>query len=119
MAKEEELNARFDSEQTYHSMPLRQEKRLACMGAISGFASLINTHLVTMFPLETYGSTDLCFSASVIDVLIYGGAGLGSAFFGFMIDSAGFSSMFITWAIVSILSVFFMLKSKRHDLLRL
>lgn len=88
---------------------------LVCMGAIAAFASLINTHLVSMFPMEEYGSESLSFATGIIDLMIYGGAGLSSLVFGYMIESFGFFAMFLVWAAASLLSVFFVLKKVKNS----
>ena len=81
---------------------------LLCLGTISAMVSMINTHLLSAFPAEFPKQHNISFIASVMDVLTYGGAGIGSLCFGMLIQHFGYSSMFFIWAGVSALSICFL-----------
>jgi len=86
----------------------------ACLGTISALASVINTHFVTLFPQE-YAGKNLCFAASTMDLLVYGGAAVGSAVYGFAIEWAGFSAMFIIWLACSAACIPLVLRCAARD----
>ena len=83
---------------------------LLCMGLDMALVSLINTFLLSSFPSELAqdASDSLAYSASLMDLITYGGAGFGSILFGLSISHFGFSSMFLIWSVVSLLSLCFL-----------
>lgn len=81
---------------------------LVCLGVISALVSMINTHLLSAFPAEFREQKNLSFTASLMDVLTYGGAGIGSLCFGFLIQHFGYESMFLVWMGVSVISIWFL-----------
>lgn len=81
---------------------------LLCLGMISALVSMINTHLLSTFPAEFSGQNHISFIASIMDMLTYGGAGIGSLCFGVLILHFGYESMFLIWTGASILSVLFL-----------
>lgn len=86
---------------------------MICLGVTAAMASAVNTHL--LIPPASYaasGSIALC--ASMMDVLVYGGAGIGSLFFGLMIARWGFGSMFATWAAASAISLVILAAAEKH-----
>ena len=52
---------------------------------------------------------------SLMDVITYGGAGLGSLLFGLLIQQYGFNSMFLVWGLVSVLSIVFLLSDCKNE----
>ena len=75
-----------------------------CLALISTFASVLNTNFVAIFPQE-YAGKDLSFAASTIDLMIYGGAAIGSAIYGRIIELTGFSGMYVIWIAVSVICI--------------
>lgn len=85
---------------------------MICLGVTAAMVSVVNTHL--LIPPASYaanGSIALC--ASLMDVLVYGGAGIGSLFFGLMIARWGFGSMFLVWAVTSAVSLVILAGAER------
>lgn len=77
---------------------------MICLGVTSAMTSAINTHL--LIPPPSYAqSGNIALCASLMDTLVYGGAGIGSLFFGLMIARWGYGSMFFTWAAASLVSL--------------
>lgn len=72
-----------------------------CLGMISALVSIINTHMLSTFPSEFSSGENLSFVASLMDLLTYGGAGIGSLCFGFLIQNFGYNSMFLIWGTIS------------------
>ena len=81
---------------------------LFCLGADSALVSVINSHVLSIFPTSIAKSGSLSFTASVMDLITYGGAGIGSLVFGALISRYGYGSMFLVWAAASAISVGFM-----------
>ena len=78
---------------------------MLCIGTISTLVSVINVHMLSMFPSHFASTGNVAFAASCMDVLTYGGAGIGSLIFGKMIAGYGFQSMFVIWGILSLISI--------------
>lgn len=74
---------------------------LICLAVISSLISLINSLMLVVFPTELVGTEQLSFACSIMDLLTYGGAGIGSLIFGMLIQSFGYKSMFFTWLLCS------------------
>lgn len=87
---------------------IRAPVAMLCLGIISAVVAMINTHMLSGFPALFSGDGNLSFAASSMDLLTYGGAGLGSLCFGVMIQRFGYRSMFLTWGIVSVISALFL-----------
>ena len=81
---------------------------LIALGMISALVSVINVHFLSTFPSELADTEHLAMTASFMDLLTYGGAGIGALIFGFLIPRYSFSVMFILWAVFSICSLFLM-----------
>lgn len=81
---------------------------MVCLGLISALVSMINTHLLSAFPADFPGHNNISFVASIMDVLTYGGAGIGSLCFGILIQSFGYKSMFLVWIGISVISIWFL-----------
>lgn len=85
---------------------------MICLGVTSAMTSAINTHL--LIPPPSYAKTgNIALCASLMDTLVYGGAGIGSLFFGLMIARWGYGSMFLTWAAASLISMLIYVVTER------
>ncbi len=85
---------------------------LLCLGGISAMVSVINTHMLSVFPAEFAADGYLSFAASVMDLLTYCGAGIGSLLFGVLIQNCGYAGMFFVWGAVSAVSALAMKTSR-------
>ena len=66
---------------------------------------MINTSILSMFPLR-FASKGLVSSVSgITDFATYLGAAIASAIYGIWIDGGRFGPMFLSWIIVSLLSI--------------
>lgn len=83
------------------------------LGVISAMISVINTHMLSAFPSEFSDSGSLSFVASVMDLLTYGGAGIGSLVFGVLIQAFGYGSMFAIWGAASAVSIVMVLRARK------
>ena len=75
-----------------------------CLGLLSAMVSLINSYILSLFPMRYAEKNGVAMVASLMDTLTYGGAGLGSLFFGFLIGKFGYNSMFFIWMAASVIS---------------
>lgn len=84
-----------------------------CMGMLAALVAAINTHILSVFPGQIADSSNMSFAASVMDLLVYGGAGIGSLIFGGLIQKFGYGSMFAIWAAASVISTAVMFSNSR------
>ncbi|MDO4549152.1 MAG: hypothetical protein Q4D04_13750, partial [Clostridia bacterium] len=82
---------------------------IICLGLISAMVAVINTHMLSAFPGRFAHTGNISFVASVMDLLTYGGAGVGSLVFGALIQRCGYTGMFCAWGAASLLSTGFLM----------
>lgn len=75
--------------------------------------SLINTSVLSVFPMRFYSDGMSGTVSGLMDFSTYSGAGIGSAVYGGMISAFGYSSMFISWLCISAISVLALVLYKR------
>ncbi len=79
---------------------------VACMSLVYAFTSMINATFLSILPMS-YAATDRVASVSgVMDFVSYMGAGIGSAVYGYTVSVAGYTPMFLSWAAISVISIF-------------
>ncbi len=81
---------------------------ILCLGADAAFVSVINSFMLSQFPISISDENNLSFIASIMDLVTYGGAGIGSIIFGILIERCGYSSMFLIWCLFSLFSALIM-----------
>lgn len=80
------------------------------LGLIYALVSMINTSILSMFPLR-FAKEDLVASVSgITDFATYLGASIASAIYGILIEGGGYSYMFGSWVVISLLSILLLLK---------
>ena len=82
-----------------------------CLSLIYAFVSMINTSFLSIFPLR-FAEKNLVSSVSgIADFATYLGAAIASAIYGFWIEggTGGYLYMFLSWAVLSILSIVLLL----------
>ena len=67
--------------------------------------SLINTSVLSVFPMQFYSNGMSGTISGLMDFSTYLGAGIGSVIYGGMIGTFGYKSMFISWLCISVISV--------------
>lgn len=90
---------------------------LLCLGADSALVSVINSFMLSQFPAELSKGENISFAASVMDLITYGGAGIGSVLFGILIEKHGYQAMFLVWALVSVLSAMIMNHIRKESII--
>lgn len=86
------------------------------LGVVYAAVSLINTSILSIFPINRYSVTGNVASVSgVMDLATYMGSGLSSVLYGVIIQSVGYRPMFASWIVISVLScvVLFTLKQNK------
>ncbi|MBQ1263047.1 MAG: MFS transporter [Oscillospiraceae bacterium] len=84
-----------------------------CLGLIYAAVSVINTSILSIFPLDYAASGNVASVSGIMDFSTYLGAGIGSITFGFVIDNFGYSPMYVIWAAISVVSFVFMLLTRK------
>ena len=80
-----------------------------CLSLIYAFVSMINTSILSMFPLRFAGKGFVSSVSGIADFATYLGAAIASAIYGLLIDNGNYFAMFASWAVVSIASIFLLL----------
>ena len=82
------------------------------LGLTFAFVSFINTSLNSTFPLR-FAKDDMVSSVSgLLDLVTYIGASVSSALYGFWVAEGKFSAMFISWAVLCVISALLLLAQK-------
>lgn len=81
-----------------------------CLSLLYALISMINTSLLSMFPLRFAKENMVSSVSGLADFATYLGAGIGSAVYGFIIARFGYLPMFASWAILCIVSVILVLR---------
>lgn len=80
------------------------------LSMIYALVSMINTSILSMFPLR-FAEKDLVSSVSgITDFATYLGAAIASAIYGLLIETGGYIYMFASWVVLSILSILLLLR---------
>lgn len=80
------------------------------LSMIYALVSMINTSILSMFPLR-FAEKDLVSSVSgITDFATYLGAAIASAIYGLLIENGGYIYMFVSWVVLSILSILLLLR---------
>ncbi len=79
------------------------------LSMIYALVSMINTSILSMFPLR-FAEKDLVASVSgITDFATYLGASIASAIYGLLIEGGGYGYMFASWVALSVLSIVLLL----------
>lgn len=86
---------------------------IVCLGLIYAAVSMINTSILSIFPLACSSSGNIATVSGFMDFGVYFAAGIGSAIYGILIANFGYFTMFLSWVVLSGLSLFFLPRKKR------
>lgn len=81
-----------------------------CLSLLYALISMINTSLLSMFPLRFTKENMVSSVSGLADFATYLGAGIGSAVYGFIIARFGYVPMFASWAVLCAVSVVLVLR---------
>ncbi len=72
---------------------------------VASFTSMINASFLSIYPLHFQKSDQISTVSGIIDFATYAGSAIGSAIFGMLIYSLGYSSMIFVWVLLCFISV--------------
>ena len=78
---------------------------IVALSLIYTAVSLINTSLLSVFPMGFVKTGNVASVSGLMDFATYFGAGISSVIFGYAITSLGYSFMFAFWAVISFLAL--------------
>lgn len=84
-----------------------------CLSIIFAASSMINTSILSIYPLRSAKTGNIASVSGVMDFATYIGGGLASLIYGVVIEAFGFTPMFISFAAVSVISIFFLILIER------
>ena len=87
---------------------------MIALSCIYASVSLINTSFLSVFPVSFAKNGNVASVSGIMDFSTYLGAGIGSLSYGFLIEHFGFSSMFVSWVFISVISLFSLKNLKKH-----
>lgn len=76
-----------------------------CLSVIYASVSMINTSLLTMLPMHYTRTGNVASVSGIMDFATYLGGGLASLIYGALIKSFGYLPMFVSWVIISVVSI--------------
>ena len=83
---------------------------IICLSLIYAAISVINTVLVTYFPLQFAKNGNQSSVSGIMDFFTYLGAGIGSLVFGYLVSWLGYGAMFLAYAAISAISIIMTVK---------
>lgn len=86
-----------------------------CLGIIYMAVSVINTSVVSIFPLSFAKSGNTASVSGIMDFSTYIGAGVSSAVYGSVIKHFGYLPMFVSWVLISLMSIAVLLKFLKRN----
>lgn len=89
-----------------------------CLSVIYAAVSVINTSMLSIFPLRYAKTGNVASVSGMLDFLTYGGAGVSSVIYGALIDrfgQIGYVPMYLSWAVISAISLVFLYMLIRND----
>lgn len=85
-----------------------------CLSLAYAAISLINTSMVSIFPIRFSSTGNVASLSGLMDFITYLGSGIGSFVYGFVIEKAGYSPMYISWVVICAISLLFMAKCVKN-----
>ena len=80
--------------------------------------SVINACMLAFFPIQFAKDGHVASVSGIMDFATYLGTGLSAMVYGVMIDSLGFSSMFLSWVILSLIAIPILHYKKQRSVIR-
>lgn len=77
-------------------------------------ASVINTSIVSIYPMRYAKSGNTASVSGIMDFATYLGAGVSSLAYGIVVDNFGYMPMFVSWAVTSALATIISLKMSKE-----
>ncbi len=77
--------------------------------------SMINTSILSIFPLQYLKTGNVASVSGVMDFATYLGGGISGVIYGLVIDRFGYNPMFLSWVVISVISFLMLGKMNRKD----
>lgn len=91
---------------------------VSSLGLIYASVSMINTSMLSIYPLHFLKSGNVASVSGMMDFATYLGAGISSVIYGIVIEKSGYFPMFLSWIIISVISIFVIIKVTRCKFLK-
>lgn len=75
------------------------------LSLIYASVSMINTSLLSIYPIRYAKTGNVASVSGIMDFATYLGGGIASVIYGVVIKSFGYTPMFVSWAVISIISM--------------
>ena len=84
-----------------------------CLSVVYAAASMINTSILSIYPLRSAKTGNVASVSGVMDFATYLGGGIASMIYGIVIAKFGYTPMFVSFAVISIISILFIVMIDR------
>lgn len=78
-----------------------------CLSVVYAAASMINTSILSIYPLRSAKTGNVASVSGVMDFATYLGGGIASMIYGIVIVAFGYTPMFVSFAVISAVSILF------------
>lgn len=85
------------------------------LGGIYAAVSVINTSILSIYPLRYTETGNISSVSGIMDFATYLGAGISSAVYGIVIKHLGYLPMFISWVVISVISMLIVGRDSRAE----
>lgn len=82
------------------------------LSLIYAAVSVINTSIVSIYPMRYAASGNTASVSGIMDFATYFGAGISSFVYGLVVESFGYTPMFVSWAAASAIALVILLKRR-------
>lgn len=86
---------------------------VAALGIIYMAVSVINTSVLSIYPIRYAKTGNTASVSGIMDFSTYFGAGVSSAVYGLVINSFGYTAMFVSWIAISLAALGVLLSMKK------
>lgn len=86
---------------------------VAALGIIYMAVSVINTSVLSIYPIRYAKTGNTASVSGIMDFSTYFGAGVSSAVYGLVINSFGYTAMFVSWIAISLAALGILLSMKK------
>lgn len=76
-----------------------------CLSMIYAAVSMINTSFLSIYPIQYLKTGNVASVSGIMDFATYAGAGISSVIYGTVIKACGYFPMFLSWAVISVVSI--------------
>ena len=85
-----------------------------CMSLIYAAVSMINTSILSIYPLHFLKTGNVASVSGIMDFATYLGAGVSGVIYGVLIKNFGYAPMFVSWVVISLISLVLVRKTEKE-----